>query len=183
MSLPTTPMPRVTRTAGVRGLTVNSLILICSVTHSSAVALAVAAAGRLAVVGSGGAGGGGFGGGGGGQFGGGQFGGGGGQVGGQVGIGGQGGVGGVGGVGTQPAGSIFTLPEGIDQMVAIDPQNALLVYGTEEGLRELEALIAFLDRPLRQVEIEAQFVQVNTQDVNQFGITFSNISDTDIGNS
>lgn len=71
------------------------------------------------------------------------------------------------------AGGVFDLPEGVDQVVAIDPQNALLVFGTDEGVRELQDTINFLDRPLKQVEIEAQFVSVNTGSTNSFGINYS----------
>jgi type II secretory pathway component GspD/PulD (secretin) len=70
-------------------------------------------------------------------------------------------------------GGLFDLTEqGVDQIIAVDPQNALLVYGTEEGVRALETIIQYLDRPLRQVEIEAQFVRVNTNDVSSFGVNF-----------
>lgn len=64
----------------------------------------------------------------------------------------------------------FQLPDGVTRIVAIDPQNTLLVSGTPEGAERLRATIAFLDRPLRQVEIEAQFVQVNTTDLGVFGL-------------
>ena len=70
-------------------------------------------------------------------------------------------------------GGVFDLPEGVDQIVAIDPQNALLVFGTDEGVRELQDTIAFLDKPLQQVEIEAQFVTVQTSATNTFGINYS----------
>lgn len=104
------------------------------------------------------------------QFGGGGRGGGLGGTGGGIGGtgGGIGGIGGRGGAG----GGVFQLPEGVDRVVAIDPQNALLVFGTDEGVRELQDTIAFLDRPLRQVEIEAQFVTVSTADSRDFGIDF-----------
>ena len=65
---------------------------------------------------------------------------------------------------------VFQLPDGVTRIVAIDPQNTLLVFGTPEGAERLRATIAFLDRPLRQVEIEAQFVQVNTTDLGVFGL-------------
>lgn len=112
------------------------------------------------------------------QFGGGggQFGGGGGQFGGGGGgqFGGGGGGNNRGGNNRGGAnGGVFQLPEGVDQVVAIDPQNALLVFGTDEGVRELQDTIAFLDRPLRQVEIEAQFIAVSTADSNNFGIDYN----------
>ena len=94
------------------------------------------------------------------------------QLGGGGNTGRQGGLGNNGGGG----GGVFQLPEGIDQVVAIDPQNALLVRGTEEGLAELEELIAFLDQPLRQVEIEAQFIDVSTDALKDFGIDFSSFN-------
>ena len=106
-------------------------------------------------------------GGGGGGFGGGGFGGG-GRGGAQGGRGGAGGGGGGGGV--------FELPEGVERIVAIDPQNALLVQGTPEGIAALTQIIEFLDRPLRQVEIEAQFVEVALDATKNFGIDFSSNS-------
>jgi len=99
------------------------------------------------------------------QFGG-QFG---GNQGGNQGRGGVNGRGGVGGRG----GGVFQLPTGVDQIVAVDAQNVLLVRGTQAGIAELRDTIAFLDRPLRQVEIEAQFLSVATADVAQFGIDFT----------
>jgi type II secretory pathway component GspD/PulD (secretin) len=88
--------------------------------------------------------------------------------------GGRGGnTGGRGGGGRGAGGGVFQLPTGVDRIVAIDPQNALLVFGTDEGIRELQDTIAFLDRPLRQVEIEAQFITVSTADSRNFGIDFS----------
>lgn len=84
-----------------------------------------------------------------------------------------GGAGGFGGGGGGGGGGILELPEDVDSVVAIDPQNALLVFGTDEGVRDLERIISFLDKPLKQVEIEAQFVSVNTGSTNSFGINFS----------
>ena len=43
----------------------------------------------------------------------------------------------------------FRLPEGVDRIIAIDPQNVLLIFGTEEGIRQLKDTIAFLDQPLK----------------------------------
>ncbi len=105
-------------------------------------------------------------GGGGGQFGGGggQFGGGGGQFG-----GGQGGQGG----GQQQIQSIFDLPEGIEALAAVDAQNALLIRGTAQAVEELQTLIDLLDQPLKQVEVEAQFVTLNTSYNKAFGINFN----------
>lgn len=88
------------------------------------------------------------------------------------GIGGRnGGIGGGGG-NNQNAG-VFELPEGIDSMVAIDAQNSLLVRGTAEAVEELQQLIELIDQPLKQVEIEAQFVTLTNADAKFFGIDFS----------
>lgn len=66
----------------------------------------------------------------------------------------------------------FRLPQGVDHLVAVDPQNALLVFGTAKGVKELVTLIQLLDKPLRQVEIEAQFIRLDSKDLNAvFGDT------------
>ena len=70
----------------------------------------------------------------------------------------------------------FTLPDGIEQIVSVDPQNVLLIAydeGSEQSVRDLQELIDVLDQPLRQVEIEAQFVELQSQDARTFGIDFS----------
>jgi type II secretory pathway component GspD/PulD (secretin) len=72
-----------------------------------------------------------------------------------------------------PKNNAFALPEGVDRIVAVDPQNALLVFGTPEGVAKLRETVGFLDKPLRQIEIEAQFVSVKAEDVAAFGIDFS----------
>lgn len=41
----------------------------------------------------------------------------------------------------------FSLPEGIVSIVAVDPQNTLLIFGTPEGVARLQQVITFLDRP------------------------------------
>lgn len=62
------------------------------------------------------------------------------------------------------------LPLGVDSIVAVDPQNALLVYGTTAGIAQLKTRMAALDKPLRQVEIETQFVEINRADAQALGI-------------
>ena len=72
------------------------------------------------------------------------------------------------------AGGSFDLPGDIQQIVSVDPQNVLLVAGgTDEDIRRLQELIDVLDQPLRQVEIEAQFVELRSQDASAFGIDFA----------
>jgi type II secretory pathway component GspD/PulD (secretin) len=71
-------------------------------------------------------------------------------------------------------GGLFDLTEqGVESIIAVDPQNTLLVYATEEGYNRLNNIVQLLDRPLRQVEIEAQFVQVSATSARAFGIDFS----------
>ena len=70
-------------------------------------------------------------------------------------------------------GGALTLPQGVTSIVAIDQQNAILVTGTAAGIEELQSTIDFLDQPLKQVEIEAQFVSVTTSDSRAFGINFT----------
>jgi type II secretory pathway component GspD/PulD (secretin) len=63
----------------------------------------------------------------------------------------------------------FVLPEGVEKVAALDAEKVLLVYGTPEGVRELNDTIAFLDRPLRQIEVEAQLVQIDSPE--EIGVT------------
>lgn len=114
--------------------------------------------------------GGGFGGGG---FGGGGFGGrgpqGGGAGFGQGGLG-QGGLGqgGPGGANGQQQRSLR--PPGIDNILSSDADNTLIVQGDPADIDELKALIRLLDVAPKQVEIRAEFVTVNMQDIENFGI-------------
>jgi type II secretory pathway component GspD/PulD (secretin) len=95
----------------------------------------------------------------------------------QFGPGGQQGGQGQGGQGGQAAqGAVFDLPEGIDSMAAIDAQNALLIRGTAQAVEELQQIIEQIDQPLKQVEIEAQFVSLTTSETKNFGINFSAIN-------
>ena len=82
--------------------------------------------------------------------------------------------GGGNGNGNNNSGGSFELPGDIEQIVSVDPQNVILVAGgSDEDFRRLGELIAVLDQPLRQVEIEAQFVELRSQDARTFGIDFS----------
>ncbi|MCS6862604.1 MAG: hypothetical protein NZT92_20055 [Abditibacteriales bacterium] len=101
-----------------------------------------------------------------------------GGLGGLGGLGGAGGFGGLGGFGGGALGGagagVLPVPEGIDSIIALDPQNALLIYGTDEAVRRLQdEIISVLDTPIDQVEIETQFVTVNTAYQDQFGIDWN----------
>ena len=64
------------------------------------------------------------------------------------------------------------LPAGIETIVSIDPQDAILVRGTAAGVEQLRALVAQLDVPLSQVEIEVQFCQLARADLGALGLSF-----------
>jgi general secretion pathway protein D len=110
--------------------------------------------------------GGGFGGGGGFGRGGGQ-GGAGGFGGGQGGAGGfGGGQGGAGGAN----GQVQSLrPNGIDNIIA-GSDNSVIVQGEPGAIEELKAIIRLLDVAPKQVSVRAEFVTVNIQDLDSFGI-------------
>lgn len=95
--------------------------------------------------------------------------------GGGIGIGGGlGGIGGVGGFGLGGAGAgIAAYITGIQQIVGIPTQNAILVRGTAEAIEELRRILALIDVPPDQVEIESQFVSVVTNLQDIFGIDWS----------
>ena len=124
----------------------------------------------------GGFGGGGFGGGGQGGFGGGNAG---GFGGGQGGFGGGNAGGGAGGQGQNQR---SLRPAGIDNILASDADNTLIVQGDPADIDELKALIRLLDVAPKQVEIRAEFVTVNMQDIENFGIQwqFSPANNIDI---
>lgn len=61
----------------------------------------------------------------------------------------------------------YHLPDGVQSVVAIDPQSSLLVFGTPDAISTFAQTVALLDKPLRQVEIEAQFVQIDRKDVTK----------------
>jgi general secretion pathway protein D len=121
--------------------------------------------------------GGGFGGGGRGQGGG--FGGGGGGFGGAGGGGGFGGAGGAGGFGGAGGGAggagggqNSLTPPGVTRIIANDADNSLLVEGDTAGIEELKALLRLLDVAPKQVLIKAEFVTVNINDAENFGINW-----------
>ncbi|RYX85634.1 hypothetical protein EON83_04655 [bacterium] len=64
------------------------------------------------------------------------------------------------------------LPQGITRLVAIDPQNTLLAFGTKEGLQALADLIPTLDVPLVQYEVEALFLQIPRSQLASTGLKF-----------
>lgn len=53
-----------------------------------------------------------------------------------------------------PLPATFRLPEGVERIVAVDPQGGLLVFGTTKGVDALRQTVAFLDKPQRQLQPE-----------------------------
>ena len=106
-----------------------------------------------------------------------QFGGGGGLGGGGLGGGGLGGGGlgggGLGGGGLGGGGGGLSVPDGVESITSYDPQNYLILYGTSEGIAQLKEIIALLDLPIKQVTIEAQFVEILTGLDKRLGITWN----------
>ena len=131
----------------------------------------------------------GFGGGrGGGGFGGGRGGGGGGFGGNQAGGfggGGQGGLGGAGGPGGGQAGGQQgqLRPAGIDQIIANEADNSLIIKASDaDAVAELRQLIKMLDKAPQEVIIKAEFVTVDINDTDSFGVDwrFAPSNNTDV---
>ena len=71
------------------------------------------------------------------------------------------------------------LPEGIKTLASVDPQNVIFVRGTAAGIEQLRALVAQLDVPLSQVEIEVQFYQLARADLSALSPSFVTDKDGD----
>lgn len=67
----------------------------------------------------------------------------------------------------------FLWPEGVDNAVPFDLDNSIIVKGDEQGIQDFKNIIRMLDVPPKQVSIKAEFVEVTTTDVKQFGIDWS----------
>ncbi len=67
-----------------------------------------------------------------------------------------------------------TLPDGIDEIVSIDSQNLILIRGESyNAIGQAQNLIAVLDQPVGQVEMEAQFVEMAKSELKNFAIDAS----------
>ena len=63
------------------------------------------------------------------------------------------------------------LPSGIyTPPLAYDIENAVIISGTREGIDQFRELVKMLDVPPRQVLITAEFLEVNTSDIEAFGM-------------
>jgi len=79
--------------------------------------------------------------------------------------GGGGGIGGIGGGNQQ-------LPEGVDEMLALQADNSLLLHATPEAFQRIREIIKDIDVAPRQVQIRVEFVRADVNDVDQFGINY-----------
>ena len=61
-------------------------------------------------------------------------------------------------------------PDGIDSIIALDQENALLVKGEDDAVQELKDLITLVDLPPKQVMIKAEFVEVSTTETQRLGL-------------
>ena len=55
------------------------------------------------------------------------------------------------------------LPEGVDDLIAVDSLNTLLARGTSEGIERLRGIVALLDKPIPQIEIQFQLVSLSPE--------------------
>jgi type II secretory pathway component GspD/PulD (secretin) len=58
----------------------------------------------------------------------------------------------------------------IQSIVANAAKNELIIKGTHESVRKLKMIVEFLDRPIRNAEIKAQFAQVDESEMAGLGI-------------
>ena len=62
------------------------------------------------------------------------------------------------------------LPEGMNPPLAIVKHNVLLVHGTQEAIKLVREILAYFDKPAKQVEIATKFVEVDAIQDKPFAI-------------
>jgi len=80
---------------------------------------------------------------------------------------------GLGRLGGMRAPLAHLLPEGLAPPVAFGPLNALIVQGPPDKIEEFRKLVELLDVRVRQVVVQAQFVEMRVDDARKFGIDWS----------
>jgi general secretion pathway protein D len=75
--------------------------------------------------------------------------------------------------GTSTQSGNFLWPEGVDDARPFDLDNSIIVKGDEDGIEKFKKIIRMLDVPPKQVQIKAEFVEVSTTDIKNFGIDWS----------
>lgn len=71
---------------------------------------------------------------------------------------------------TGTAGTDDIRPDGLDAIIPVETENALLVKGEDDAVQELKDLITLLDVPPKQVIIKAEFVEVSTNFTQRLGM-------------
>lgn len=69
-------------------------------------------------------------------------------------------------------GSMF-VPDGIEDVIAFDIDNSLLIKGDEDAIQKFKEILRLLDVAPAQVEIKAEFIQVSTSEAKKMGIDWS----------
>ena len=67
----------------------------------------------------------------------------------------------------------FLWPEGVDDAKPFDLDNSIIVKGDDDGIEKFKKIVRMLDVPPKQVQIKAEFVEVKTADIKNFGIDWS----------
>ena len=80
----------------------------------------------------------------------------------------------------QASPQLAVLPDGIDTLTAKDDTLELVARGTKEGIEQLRQTIALLDKPIPQIEIEMQLVEVQKTLVSTNGFAKKLSSNPDI---
>lgn len=82
------------------------------------------------------------------------------------------GFGGFGGLGFGGA-ALGAFIGGIQQIIGLPTQNVILVRGTPQAIQEIRDILAQIDVPPDQVEIESQFVEINGTLQDVYGVDWS----------
>ena len=64
------------------------------------------------------------------------------------------------------------LPDGIQGLVSVDPQNVLRIRGTKAGIETLQKLVKDMDVPLNEVDIEAQIWEMSPDTFKSLPLVF-----------
>jgi len=75
--------------------------------------------------------------------------------------------------GTGGAGNPLLPAEGQLDILGFDPDNTLIVRGTDENIEYIKRIIRFLDVAPKQVLIRAEYITVGTNELRQFGIDWN----------
>lgn len=68
---------------------------------------------------------------------------------------------------------VRALPEGVESIMPDDATGQLQARGTAAGIEKLRAIVAFLDVPIRKVELQVLAVRVNKVDLKGLGLNWA----------